>query len=333
MQILISFGSFLFLFLIIFIGLFIFWGNMYRQGFRNEKIWNNIIVLSVISLMLGKILYLISSNKAFELNWVDFFTPPFLVAGIIIGAVFVTSVFCRANNWSVFRVGDYIALSLNFFFLAFNLYSAIFLYITQSKYNIYQLGIVFLYLVLYIYLSRSIKTQVFSGYIFTVFLIITAVIEIVGIVLQTRTFQFSLTLYFAIIIFAVINLFDRYKEIKIMQTNLPEDFIDEMKERLEEKKEEISEELGELSSTDAFVTDDARSDHNAEPSEEAEELEEHYDNVASKNVLLKAKDQVVKALNRIKRGTYGVDEKTGKPISKDRLKADPSATTNVEKDK
>ncbi len=116
-----------------------------------------------------------------------------------------------------------------------------------------------------------------------------------------------------------------------MQTNLPEDFIDEMKERLEEKKKELNEDLGELNATDAFVKDETRETHNAEGSEEAEELEEHYDNVANRGVLVQVKEQIKKALARIKNGTYGVDENTGKPISKARLEADPSATTNVEK--
>ena len=118
-----------------------------------------------------------------------------------------------------------------------------------------------------------------------------------------------------------------------MQTNLPEDFIDEMKERLEEQKKEITEDLGELNSTDSFVKDDSRELHNGEDSEEAEELEEHYDNVANRGVLLQMKNQILKALSRIKKGNYGVDENTGKPISKARLEADPSVTTNVEPEK
>jgi len=78
------------------------------------------------------------------------------------------------------------------------------------------------------------------------------------------------------------------------------------------------------------VKDDSRVEHNAEQAEEAEELEEHYDNKANRNVLAKLQAQIKKALARIKAGKYGIDKKTGKPISKERLKANPSATTNVE---
>jgi RNA polymerase-binding protein DksA len=39
--------------------------------------------------------------------------------------------------------------------------------------------------------------------------------------------------------------------------------------------------------------------------------------------------QVQKALDRIKEGTYGVSELSGKPIPRERLEANPSATTLV----
>jgi len=333
MQILISFLNFLSIFLIIFIGLFIFWGNMYRQGFRNEKIWNFVAVLSAISLILGKVLYIVSSSVSVDLSFGTLVSPPYLIGGIIVGAVFVTSVISSANNWSVFRAGDYVALSLNFFLLSFGLHRTIFLFVATNKLNFIDTGIVLLYLALYIFLTRSLRTQVFSGYIFTVFLIVVSIIESAGLFLLTYTLQFSHTIYFAIIIFAVINLFERYKEIKIMQTNLPEDFIDEMKVRLEEKQKEISEDLGDLNEADSFVKDETRVEHNAEPAEEAQEIEEHYDNVANRGVLLKIKEQINKALGRIKKGNYGEDENTEKPISKERLEADPSATTNVEQEK
>ena len=333
MQILISFSNYLYILLTIFIGLFIFWGNMYKQGFRNEKIWNFIVVLAGVSLILGKVLYIVSSKQEVNLSISDLVNPPFLVGGVIIGAVFVTSVLCNANNWSVYRAGDYVALSLNFFFLALSFHQVIFLFINSRQYNIFQIFTVVAYLILYIYLTRSIKIQVFSGYIFTIFLIFSSITESFSTLIIYRSIQFSHSLYFAIIVFAVINLLERYKEIKIMQTNLPEDFIDEMKERLEEKKKEVGEDLKELNSTDAFVSDKSREVHNAEQSEEAEELEEHYDNEASRNVLVNIKNQIVKALGIIKKGTYGVDEHTGQPINKARLEADPSATTNVENEK
>ncbi len=331
MQILISLADFLFIFLATFTGFFIFWENMYKQGFRNEKIWNFIFILSFISLTLGRVLYIVSSNQEINLNLLTLINSQFLVGGIIIGAVFVTSVMCRANNWSVYRAGDYVVLTLCFFFVTYNLHNSIFTFLNLNVINVVSIIITLLYLILYIHMVRSIKTQVFSGYIFTVFLIASALVESASLFWFYRSIQFSHTLYFAIITFAVINLFERYKEIKIMQTNLPEDFIDEMKERLEEKKKELNEDLGELNATDAFVKDETRETHNAEGSEEAEELEEHYDNVANRGVLVQVKEQILKALSRIKKGNYGVDENTGKPISKARLEADPSATTNVEK--
>ena len=330
MQVFISFFNFLFIFLIVFIGLFIFWGNMYRQGFRNEKIWNFIIILATISLTLGKVLYIISSNTKINLTFFNFIGPPYLLGGVIIGAIFVTNVLCRANNWSVYRAGDYVALALNLFFFLINLHQSIFYFIYHNTYSINLIIITILYLALYIYLTKLIKVQVFSGYIFTVFLISVSVIESINLFWVYKSFQFSHTLYFAIIMFAVINLLERYKEIKVMQTNLPKDFIDEMKERLEDQNKQITEELEELSEDDAFVKDDSRVEHNAEQAEEAEELEEHYDNKANRNVLAKLQAQIKKALARIKAGKYGIDKKTGKPISKERLKANPSATTNVE---
>jgi DnaK suppressor protein len=69
----------------------------------------------------------------------------------------------------------------------------------------------------------------------------------------------------------------------------------------------------------------------ADENEVADKLEEMEDNsgiIGNLEVQLK---EVNAALERIKAGTFGMDEKTGKPIERERLEANPSARTSLKK--
>jgi len=63
----------------------------------------------------------------------------------------------------------------------------------------------------------------------------------------------------------------------------------------------------------------------------ADSIEEYEENTAILKELETELSEIEHALKRIDSGTYGICEKTGKEISKDRLEAYPAARTIVEK--
>lgn len=69
----------------------------------------------------------------------------------------------------------------------------------------------------------------------------------------------------------------------------------------------------------------------ADENEVADKLEEIDDNAGIVSNLETQLNEVVAALARIKAGTYGIDEKTGKPIERERLEANPSARISLKK--
>lgn len=66
-----------------------------------------------------------------------------------------------------------------------------------------------------------------------------------------------------------------------------------------------------------------------DPNKRADNIEEYNNNSAILNELETQLLDVNDALKRIEEGTYGVDEKTGDPISEGRLDANPAARENI----
>lgn len=62
----------------------------------------------------------------------------------------------------------------------------------------------------------------------------------------------------------------------------------------------------------------------------ATEVDQYSDNVSVENTLEKKLQEVIDALERIDKGTYGVCENCNKDIDIERLKANPSARTCIE---
>lgn len=65
----------------------------------------------------------------------------------------------------------------------------------------------------------------------------------------------------------------------------------------------------------------------SEQGEAADIIEEMENNLGIEKELEKYLTEINSALSRIEKGTYGVCEKTGEPISEERLKANPVSRT------
>ncbi len=71
----------------------------------------------------------------------------------------------------------------------------------------------------------------------------------------------------------------------------------------------------------------------ADENEVADKLEELEDNAAIMTQLENQLNEVKAALDRIEKGTYGLDEETKEPIDKKRLEANPAARTAIKPSK
>jgi RNA polymerase-binding transcription factor DksA len=68
----------------------------------------------------------------------------------------------------------------------------------------------------------------------------------------------------------------------------------------------------------------------ADENEVADKLEEYEGNAGIVTQLESQLNEVIAALDRIEKGTYGTCEKCGKPIEKERLMASPSARFSIQ---
>ncbi len=107
---------------------------------------------------------------------------------------------------------------------------------------------------------------------------------------------------------------------------------EKLKDALINKKSEIESELVKFATKDengAFKADFPE-DLGTEQSENANEVEEYTNRLALEKTLETELKDIDDALAKMEDGTYGKDEKTGKDIKEERLKAYPAARTNIE---
>ncbi|HEX7724234.1 MAG TPA: hypothetical protein VF438_00665 [Candidatus Paceibacterota bacterium] len=113
--------------------------------------------------------------------------------------------------------------------------------------------------------------------------------------------------------------------------------LDHFKKRLETEKKRLESELATIGKKDPAspggwdptaggIEVDAADEN--EVADKMEEMEDNSGIVANLDTQLA---EVNAALDRIRKGTYGIDEKTGKSIERERLEANPSARTSLKK--
>lgn len=111
--------------------------------------------------------------------------------------------------------------------------------------------------------------------------------------------------------------------------------INYFKKILEEEKQKLEKSLSKIASRNPKNPDDwevkpGAADLNimaSDQSELADTIEELADITAAEDEMEKRLNEIKAAIQRIENGTYGVCEASQCKIEKDRLKADPTATT------
>jgi RNA polymerase-binding protein DksA len=98
------------------------------------------------------------------------------------------------------------------------------------------------------------------------------------------------------------------------------------------EKKQIREDLAGLSHKDPHEADNRTTsfpEYGDKPDENAQEISDYSANIVTESVLEKSLNDITKALDRIKSGTYGVCKYCGKPIAEKRLLARPTANSCV----
>lgn len=114
--------------------------------------------------------------------------------------------------------------------------------------------------------------------------------------------------------------------------------LEKFKNKLDEEKALLEKELGKIGrrdKTSAGGWDATSGNMEIDPADEnevADKLEEIEENSGIASKLESQLSEVNAALDRIGNGTYGLDEKTGKPIEIERLEANPSARFSLKQD-
>ncbi len=125
-------------------------------------------------------------------------------------------------------------------------------------------------------------------------------------------------------------------------SDLNQKTLNELKTALMKERELLTEELKTIAAPDKKLADDWDTKHfewsdveiaskeAMDVEENADESEEDSKNEAVVQRLELRLREVSRALARMEKGVYGIDEKTGKPISVERLRANPAATGEIE---
>ncbi len=108
--------------------------------------------------------------------------------------------------------------------------------------------------------------------------------------------------------------------------------IKEIEAQLLGQKKRIMNDLQNLSRLDEHEADDRTAkfpEYGDKPDENAQEITDYSTSVIAEKVLEKSLEDINKALDRIKKGTYGTCKYCGKPIAEKRLLARPTASSCV----
>lgn len=112
-----------------------------------------------------------------------------------------------------------------------------------------------------------------------------------------------------------------------------QEFIDNIKKQLLEEKDKIEKELNKFATKNPHVSGDFESnfpDYGDKEDENAAEVADYITNKPLEESLEKNLRDVIKTLERIDKGDYGICKYCGKPIEEKRLLARPVSSACIE---
>lgn len=302
------------------LSIFVYWFEGKRDGFDMERLLD-LFFMNILLWGIFVIFFKYFSTFYYKYTF-EVFTKVVIISFFVI-ILSLVHFFSKKWGWSLYRLLD--------------VYSYVFLIILSSvllgfgvvdggKVAYVALGFGILFLILH-----AVRGQVPSGIVFGVTIIFSLVISIFFL-----PFVEYLTFYMIMLAIVFVTLYHRYrlgfrlvinfKKRKNMR-NLDPKFIDSQKTKLLDKKKYIEEELVKLDEEDPYLQPGRDTDNAEEMDEAILEDRAKVEADAKKSNLLEARDQIDRALERMKDGKYGICEVTGNVIDMARLKAYPEAVT------
>ncbi len=115
--------------------------------------------------------------------------------------------------------------------------------------------------------------------------------------------------------------------------HLSEQFVKEMEQKLLSEKKRLEEDLSSFAKKDTYERDDFDTkfpDFGDTQEDNAAEVADYDSNLSVEHNLESQLKDIDEALDRIKKGTFGICLKTGKEIKEERLRVLPSAKYALE---
>jgi len=323
--------------------IFVYWKDATEEGFGSDKIFDSAFLILLGGILGGKLLF-----RPLSIDYIthNFLNSPLVLEGVLIGGGISAFIVIKKNNWSAWKIGDMIAPALAIF--QFILFSG-FYYIARS---VQYLVLAAFFLLLFLFLKylknkkhfgssqhffelKRLNKIMFTGGLLAIYLTASSLVAILFLLInlnsESKFWWFQLLFYISIIVVTLYSLRRRFvkKEINMASVkNLPSDFINKMRFILKRREKEVVEELKETQENDPFTveSEEAGGRNVDELGDDVQELEGHTIASAEEEMLKEERKNVEKALKNIEKGTYGICEKCGNPIEKERLEIDPTTT-------
>lgn len=277
--------------------LFWTWRLGKRAGFHKEKMLDLVLAAPAAGLLLQWVLGRLGLNSALVF-WLGFGLGVFY--------------FAHRENWSLNKLGDVFAqgLSLSLIFYP---------YFPHPVFN-------FLVLFIFLLIGYVSRLKLRSGFTFLAGLFCGGVFF--GLISLFRSHDLKSVnslLSLAAVAGSVLSL--RRKEYKeamdLLKYSLPQDILNELNQKLLAKKKSLVDQEKTLSDEETALKKEEITGGDDEDVALIEEETSKNENLLG--FIRRAKDEIERALNKLKGGDYGLCEKCRRPIDKARLVAEPEA--------
>jgi RNA polymerase-binding transcription factor DksA len=315
---------------------FLFWRDASSEGFSSDKILDAFFIILLGGILGGKLLF---HNLGFEYFRYQIWDSALTLEGVLIGGGIAAFFVARHNHWDGWKVGDMIAPALSIFQAI--LFLGIWVRVPELAYLLIFIGFMLLYFLIrflkkgfslgtsasYFQLKRLNKLT-FTGGLFALYLTGSSLIAMLFLLTHINTnswfWWFQIIFYLVIFVVAWILIFRQARIQGIFMSN----FFDGIRTMLVGRKKELVKEDKHIDQKDPFI-EEANSDEGGRREDEiGDEMQEqmmHADNQAVKADVDEEIKEIDESLAAIKTGQYGICQNCGKPISKERLAAYPTA--------
>ena len=300
---------------------FIVWYEGRKDGFESDKVLDlaaTSIIIGSLFLYFYSLLYKhrIVYNPGSPILKLDYELTGSLL--VFIGSLLPVLILSNKWSWSKYRLLDIYAMAYYLFIFLFGL--GRFVVYLDIKF----LGLSALILPFYLLILRYRGYKYPSGVMFSLF---TMFLVVFGVAAMRRSGY--LLIYGTLFLLSIVNLFFRSRR-SMYKRNLPAEFINALKSKLQAKDKNLKDSQQLLIKEDPYLQPDRASGNSEEMDEAILEDYQKSINDAETSIVKRLRNQVKRALAAIRIGRYGICEVCGNPIDKARLQAYPEATTCID---